>query len=251
MSEDAPQAPLMTPALQKRWAVFGCFGCMGFITLTVVLALMGFRNSLDPDNVWGQLSAYLKFDSPPAGFAPLFEVSFFDQRQISFYLVADNTQILVQEYSSRVREDFDDAISVDKLREKGAVQVQAGSMELQGHAVPYVTFLGGPANDTGLADAESLRSDLRGRVLDALNMLPDELPQFRTDTPLYQFQFSGKNDAGGTLLSVRAPSPAPLTAADFDALFAPFDLWAYVDSAPAGPSPDELNPELTNPTPTE
>ena len=48
-------------------------------------------------------------------------------------------------------------------------------------------------------------------------------------------------------LRLMSSSTAPLTPADFEALFAPFDLWAFVDSAPVAPA----DPNQPEPTPSD
>lgn len=236
---------VLTRPAQKRWALFGCFGCSGFIALTVVLSLLGFRNALQPDNVWSQLHAYMDFEAPPEGFTPLFEVSFFDQRQIAFYRTADRTQVVLQEFTSRVREDFDEAFDKDVVEQDGTEVIESGTLELQGRPVEYIMFLGDGGDE--LDHIDSIKTSRRGKLLDWLGLLPKDLPVFATHTPVYQLRFSGANDGGGTLLIVRAPTIAPLKPADFEALFAPFDLWAFVDSAPVAP-PD---PNQTEPTPSD
>ena len=230
-----PKAEVLTRGAQKRWALFGCFGCLGFLLLAVTLSLLGFRNALRPENVWGQLSAYMEFEVPPEGFAPLFEVSFFDQRQIAFYRESDRTQVVLQEFSSRVREDFDEALDSEILTAGGATNVETGELVLQGRTVTFARFLPAPDAEAPLAPGRTIP----GRLLESLGLLPADVPTFRTDTPVHLLRFSGLNDGGGTVLSVRAPTPTPLTPMDLEELFAPFDLWAKVDSAPAGPLPPE------------
>lgn len=229
---DLPATNVLSRSAQKRWALFGCLGCGGFLALALVLSLLGMRNALQPDNVWSQLHAYLGFEDPPEGYAPLFEVAFFDQRQISFYREADHALVVVQEFTSRVREDFDDALDPEKLSADGLI-VEHATIELQGRAVELNTVLGDTSTSAG--DVERLHDSLPGRLLGKLGLVPDDLPTFPTDTPVHQIRFSGANDGGGTLLVVRAPTSAPMTAQELEELFAPFDLWAFVDSAPAAP----------------
>nr|MBC8451366.1 hypothetical protein [Planctomycetota bacterium] len=160
MSGAPKQLPTLSKASQKRWALGGCLGCSGFALLAFVLALVGVKRSLQPENVWAQLSAYVDFEAPPEGFQALFVVPFFDQRQIAFYRVADKTEVILEEYSSRMREDFDEAFSVAKLIEGGARSVKTGTLRLQGRDVEYVTFLGGETAAKGGTRAPEERGGL-------------------------------------------------------------------------------------------
>lgn len=241
MSGTPKAAKALSKASQKRWALGGCLGCGGFMLLAVVMAVVGFKRSIEPANVWGQLSAYMSFEDPPEGFEPLFVVSFFDQRQVAFYRASDLTEVIVMEFTGRVREGFEDAFDVDKLAAEGASEVTEGVLQLQGHEVPFVTFVGGAAAGSGAAARVEQRDGLQGTLLEALGLLPDEPPVFPEGTPIMHLRFSGAADSGGTLLIVRAPTLAVPTEAELEALFAPFDLWSRVGSAPLPPvNPEEL-----------
>lgn len=241
MSEDGakPQPLSLSRKSQKRWAIGGCFGCFGFASLAFILAVLGVKTSLEPGRVWTELSAYMDFETPPKGFKSLFVVPFFDQRQIAFYREADKTHVMLQEYSGRVREDFDDAFDVEILKAGGATEIESGSFKLQGREVAFVRFLGGAAGNQEMPKAGEVRSGMQGMILDAFNMLPEDPPTFPVGTPLIRMRFSGVNDNGGTLIMVRAPTLAVMTVADLSDLFAPFDLWSQVDSAPKAPEPLE------------
>jgi len=240
---DAKREPLMlSRKSQKRWAFGGCLGCGGFMALALVMALIGFKRSLDPQNIWAQLSAYMDFESPPEGFEPLFVMSFFDQRQIAFYRPEDMTEVILMEYTGRVREGFEDAFDVDNLKESGSLVVEQGTMVLQGREVQTVSFSGGAAAGAMPADAGERKTGLQGKLLKTFGLLPEDPPVFRKDTPILHLRFSGDSDSGGTLLVVRAPTEAPLTQADLEALFVPFDLWSQVDSAPKPPAMPQEKP---------
>jgi len=238
---DAPRELLtLSKASQKRWAIGGCLGCSGFLVMAFVLALVGVKRSLQPDNVWAQLSAYLGFEAPPEGFEALFVVPFFDQRQIAFYRTSDNTEVILEEFSSRVREDFDDAFSVDELIASGARGVTAGAYELQGRQVEYVTFRGGAEAALGATRSPEERGGIQAWILDTFGLAPVDPPLFPLDTPIVRLRFSGASDSGGTVLMVRSPTSVALTQAELEALFAPFDLWSRVDSAPPPPPKDPV-----------
>lgn len=241
MSGAPKQLPTLSKASQKRWALGGCLGCSGFALLAFVLALVGVKRSLQPENVWAQLSAYVDFEAPPEGFQALFVVPFFDQRQIAFYRVADKTEVILEEYSSRMREDFDEAFSVAKLIEGGARSVKTGTLRLQGRDVEYVTFLGGETAAKGGTRAPEERGGLQGWILETFALAPEDPPVFPLDTPILRMRFSGASDSGGTVLMVRSPGAEPMTAAQLEDLFTPFDLWSRVDSTPAPPPKDPVD----------
>ena len=229
--------PTLSRASQKRWAVGGCVGCLGFVVLAASLSLLSVKNALAPANVWGQLSAYVGLDpeAPPEGYRPLFVLPFFDQRQIAFYRASDETQVLVQEYSGRVREDFDLAFDVEHLAGlPGIGQAAADTLTLQGREVEAVRFLGAEELEPEAVN----EGGLRGWIVDTFDLRPDDLPVFRRDTPVVRIRFSGAGDAGGTTLNVRSATARPLTEADLEELLAPFDLWRHVDSAPQFVDPD-------------
>ena len=137
-------APTLSQESQKRWAIGGCVGCLGFLILAVGLSILSVKRALAPGNVWGQLSAYMGVEpeAPPEGYRALFVLPFFDQRQIAFYRESDNAQVLLQEYSGRVREDFDLAFDVEHLEAlDGVGLVEAGTLTLQGREVDVVRFV--------------------------------------------------------------------------------------------------------------
>lgn len=235
MDEQQKQPLSLSRESQKRWALGGCLGCGGFLLLAFVLSLVGVKRSLDTGNVWSQLAAYMDFESPPAGFEALFVVSFFDQRQIAFYRVEDNTEVILMEYTGRVREGFEDAFDVDKLKEGGSLVVSRDQIMLQGREVEAIRFSGGKAAGAGQAPDEESSNSLQGRVLRLFGLMPENLPTFQLDTPIIHLRFSGDSDSGGTLIIVRSPTDAPLSSEDLDQLFIPFDLWSQVDSAPKPP----------------
>jgi hypothetical protein len=196
---------------------------------------VGFKRSLDPANIWSQLSAYMDFEAPPEGFESLFVVSLFDQRQIAFYRKADKTEIILTEFTGRVREGFEDALDVDKLKEGGASILASGPIELQGRMVDSITFIGGVAAGTGQVAEDGAPGGLQGKILETFGLMPEAPPHFPEGTPILHLRFSGDSDSGGTLLVVRAPTSELLDAAALEALFEPFDLWSRVDSAPKPP----------------
>ena len=233
----AGDAPTLSGKSQRRWAIGGCFGCLGFAVLTAGLSLLGVKNALAPENVWGQLSAYMGFDleQPPAGYVPLFVLPFFDQRQIAFYRESDQTQVLLQEYSGRTREDFDLAFDVEALEAmEGIGEVEAVLLTLQGREVEAVRFVGAE----NLEPEATREGGVRGWIVETFDLAPEDLPVFRRDTPVVRIRFSGGADFGGTTLNVRAPSATPLDEAALEDFFEPFDLWSRVDSAPAFVDPE-------------
>lgn len=243
MTEQGAEPLVLSRESQKRWAIGGCLGCFGFLVLAAVLALVGFKRSLDPDNIWSQLSAYMDFEVPPEGFEPLFVVSFFDQRQVAFYRPSDMTEVILMEFTGRVREGFEEAFDPEKLKQGGSVDIVPGTVELQGREVQMVTFRGGAAAGSMAADQGEHKTGLQGRVLELFGLLPEDPPVFPDNTPILQLRFSGESDSGGTLLVVRSPTEVPLTGAELEELFAPFDLWSRVDSAPKPPPMTEDEPQ--------
>ena len=174
-------------------------------------------------------------EAPPEGYRALFVLPFFDQRQIAFYRESDSAQVLLQEYSGRVREDFDLAFDVEHLEGLAGVgMVEAGTLTLQGREVEVVRFVGAEV----LEPEATREGGLRGWIVDTFDLRPADLPDFRRDTPVVRIRFSGDADAGGTTLNLRAPTSEPFTEADLEELLAPFDLWTRVGSAPVFVDPD-------------
>jgi len=234
-------APTLSQESQKRWAIGGCVGCLGFLILAVGLSILSVKRALAPGNVWGQLSAYMGVEpeAPPEGYRALFVLPFFDQRQIAFYRESDNAQVLLQEYSGRVREDFDLAFDVEHLEAlDGVGLVEAGTLTLQGREVDVVRFVGAEV----LEPEPRREGGLRGWVVETFDLRPEDMPEFRRDTPVVRIRFSGSGDAGGTTLNLRAPTGEPFTEADLEELLAPFDLWTKVGSAPVFVDPEAESP---------
>jgi hypothetical protein len=219
----------LTPRGERRWAVAGCFGCLGFALLTVLLTVLGVKTAQAPEAVWSQLHAYMEFEGEPAGYVPIFVLPFFDSRQIAFFRESDRTQILLQEYSGRERERFDEALDPEIVSAvEGLYDVSVETMNLQGRDVDCLRYSGleTDLNEGGAADS------FRDWLLSSLGLSPAGVTDVQMPAAVIRIRFSSEADSGGTILMVRSPDLVPMDRDALEELFAPFDLWAHVGSAP-------------------